>query len=114
MAGFSMRKNQRFNELVPVLYRGDKTAGEGMLKNLSLTGGSIKGSEPVSVGMALRLRVFIPGDPEPLVIDQAVVKWVKDMEFGVELTLQDQVAERITKLIAEKAKKQHSSRSRQS
>jgi len=114
MAGFSMRKNQRFKELVPVLYRGDKTVGEGMLKELSLSGGSIKGNAPVSVGMALRLRVFIPGDQEPLLIDRAIVKWVKDMEFGVELTLQNQVAERITKLVADKAKKQHGSQPRRS
>lgn len=114
MAGFSMRKNQRFKELVPVLYRGEKIIGEGMLKDLSLSGGSIKGNEPVSVGMALRLRIFVPEDPEPLLIDRAIVKWVKDMEFGVELTLESQAAERITKLVAEKAKKQHSSRSHQS
>jgi len=114
MAGFSMRKNQRFKELVPVMYRGDRIAGEGMLKDLSLSGGSIKGNEPVSVGMVLRLRVFIPGNREPLLIDRAVVKWVKDMEFGVELTLESQVAERITKLVAEKAKKQHGSQPRRS
>jgi len=114
MAGFSVRKNQRFKELIPITYRGNGIAGEGMLKELSLSGGSIKGNEPVSVGMALRLRIFVPGDPEPLEIDRAIVKWVKGMEFGVELTPENQDAERITKLVADKAKKQHGSQPRRS
>jgi hypothetical protein len=105
MAGFFMRKNQRFKDLVPVQYRGDGTAGEGMLKDLSLSGGSITGNGSVSVGMALTLHLFVPGDPEPLLIDRAVVIWVKGMEFGVELTPQPKVAQRITQLISEKVKK---------
>src|SRR5215470_793619 len=72
MAGFVMRKNQRFKELVPVQYRGEGIAGEGMLKDLSLNGGSITGTLPVRVGMALGLHMFVPGDPEPLLIDRAV------------------------------------------
>jgi hypothetical protein len=44
MAGFFMRKNQRFKELVPVQYRGDGIAGEGMLKDLSLSGGPLRGT----------------------------------------------------------------------
>jgi len=86
MAGFVMRKNQRFKELVPVQYRGEGIDGEGMLKDLSLNGGSITGTVPVRTGMALGLHMFVPGDPEPLLIGRAVVKWVKGMEFGVNLT----------------------------
>jgi hypothetical protein len=104
MAGFFMRKNQRFKDLVPVQYRGDGIAGEGMLKDLSLSGGSITGNGSVSVGMALKLHLFVPGDPEPVLVDRAVVIWVKGMEFGVELTPQPKVAQRITKLITEKVK----------
>lgn len=84
MAGFRMRKNQRFKESVPVLYRGAQTAGEGMLTDLSLSGGAVKGNEPVSVGMRLRLRILAPGDSEPLLLDRAIVRWVKGLEFGIE------------------------------
>ena len=34
------------------------------------------GNAPVSVGMALALQIFVSGDPEPLLIDRATVKWV--------------------------------------
>jgi hypothetical protein len=105
MAGFFMRKNQRFKDLLPVRYRGDGIVGEGMLKDLSLSGGSITGNSSVSVGMALQLHLFVPGDPEPVLVDRAVVIWVKGMEFGVELTLQPEVAQRFTKLITEMVKK---------
>lgn len=114
MARFFMRKNQRFKDLVPVQYRGKEIAGEGMLKDLSLNGGSITGNVPVPLGMVLGLHMFVPGDPDPLLIDRAIVKWVKGMEFGVELALKRNVSERITKLIAEKVKKPHRAPSRRS
>lgn len=84
MGRFAVRKNQRFRESVPVLYQGKEVAGEGMVKDVSLSGWQIKGSEPVSVGMPLVLRVFLPGEPEPLRIDRVTVQWVKGVEFGVE------------------------------
>lgn len=114
MAGFFMRKNQRFKDLVPVQYRGNGVAGEGMLKDLSLNGGSITGNLPVPVGEVLQLHMFMPGDPDPLLIDRALVKWVKGMEFGVELTLRRNVSERLRRLVTEKVKKPHRSPSRRS
>ena len=84
MAGFAMRKNQRLKKLVPVRYLGDGIAGEGIIEDLSLSGSYITGNAPVSVGMALALQIFVPGDPEPLLIDPASVKWVKGSEFGID------------------------------
>ena len=62
--------------------------------------------------MVLGLHMCVPGDPEPLLIGRAVVKWVKGMEFGVKLTPNRDVAQRITKLITEKVKGHHQSASR--
>ena len=84
MAGFAMRKNQRLKKLVPVRYLGDGIAGEGIIEDLSLSGSYITGNAPVSVGMALALQIFVPGDPEPLLIDPASVKWVKGSEFVID------------------------------
>jgi hypothetical protein len=110
MAGFVMRKHQRLKELVPVQYRGDEMAGEGIIKDLSLSGSSITGNTRVSVGMALALQLFVPGDPEPLLIDRAIVKWVKRAAFGVDFdTLHPTVAERITMVISTLVKKHHGS-----
>ena len=110
MAGFVMRKNIRLKRLVPVRYLRDGIAGEGIIKDLSLSGSYITGNAPVSVGMALSLQIFVPGDPVPLLIDRATVKWVKGSEFGVDFdTPLPKVAERITKVISTLVKTHHGS-----
>jgi len=101
MAGFVMRKGQRLKAFAPVRYREDGIAGEGIIKDLSLRGSYIIGNIPVSVGMVLALQIFVPGDPELLLIDRATVTWVKRAKFGVEFDIpQPEVAERITQVIA--------------
>ena len=108
MAGFVMRKHQRLKELVPVQYRGDGIAGEGIIKDLSLSGSYITGNTRVSLGMALALQMFVPGDPEPLLIDRTIVKWVKRANFGVDFdTPHPKVAERITTVISTLVKTHH-------
>jgi hypothetical protein len=108
MAGFAIRKHQRLKRLVPVRYRRDGIVGEVITKDLSLSGSYMTGNAPVSVGMALALHMFVPGDPEPLLIDRAIVKWVKGCEFGVDFaTSQPKMAERITTVISTLVKTQH-------
>ena len=110
MAGFGMRKHQRLKRLVPVRYRGDGIAGEGIINDLSLSGSYMTGNAPVSIGLALSLQMFVPGDPEPLLIDHATVIWVKGSEFGVDFdTPKPKVTERITKVISTLVKTQHGS-----
>jgi PilZ domain len=110
MAGFVMRKNQRLKKLVPVRYLGDKLAGEGIISDLSLSGSYVIGNVPVQVGMYLSLQIFVPGDQEPLLIDRAVVKWVKKGEFGVDFGTPDpKVVEQITRVISALAKQQYGS-----
>ena len=111
MAGFVMRKNNRLKKLVPVRYLWDGIAGEGIIKDLSLSGSYITGNASVSVGMALALQIFVPGDPVPLLIDRATVKWVKGSEFGVDFDtpLPKKVAEQITQVISTLVKTQHGS-----
>ena len=110
MAGFKMRKNHRLKKLVPVRYLSDGIAGEGLIEDLSLNGSYMTGNARVSVGMVLTLQMFVPGDPEPLLIDRAIVQWVKGDEFGVDFgTPQPKVAERITQIISALAKTEHGS-----
>jgi len=110
MAGFVMRKNSRLKRLVPVRYLRQGIAGEGIIKDLSLSGSYITGNAPVSVGMSLNLQIFVPGDSEPLLIDHAIVKWVRGPEFGVDFDAsQPKEAKQITKVIATLVKVQHGS-----
>ena len=101
MGGFVIRKYQRLRRLVPVRYLGEGIAGEGIIKDLSLSGSNMSGNARVSVGMPLALHMFVPGDPEPVLIDRTIVKWVTGSEFGVDFdTLHPTVTERITKIIS--------------
>ncbi|MGH7219387.1 MAG: PilZ domain-containing protein [Nitrospiraceae bacterium] len=110
MAGFGIRKGQRLKTFAPVRYRGDRVAGEGIIKDLSLSGSYIIGNKPVSVGMTLALRIFVPGDPELLLIDHATVTWVKRSKFGVDfVNPHPKMAERITQVISKLVKTQHGS-----
>lgn len=110
MPDFVIRKYQRFEKLVPVRYLTDAFAGEGIIKDLSLRGSYMTGNRWVCVGMALTLQIFVPGDPVPLIIDRATVKWVDDSEFGVSFdSPSPEVAERITTIISTLAKRQHGS-----
>ena len=103
MGGFVIRKYQRLRKLVPVQYLGEGIAGEGIIKDLSLSGSYIAGNALVSVGMPLALHMFVPGDSEPLPINRAIVKWVTGSEFGVDFDMpQPKIAERITEIIPER------------
>jgi len=110
MARFVLRDGQQLKTFAPAQYRGDGIAGEGIIKDLSLSGSYIIGNTPVSVGMALALQIFVPGDPELLLIDHATVTWVKRSKFGVDfVNPQPKVAKRITQVISTLVKTQHGS-----
>ena len=112
MPPFTVRKELRFRQSVPVQFRGDVVNGEGLLYDLSLSGGRIVGNVPVSVGLSLILRLSLPGDAEPFQFDQVMVHWVRGLEFGVDLgTLPQDVAERLTRVIAGLVEKHHGSTS---
>src|SRR6476620_5645456 len=101
MAGFVLRKSQRLKTFATMRYLGDGIAGEGIIKDLSLSGSYITGNVLVAVGVGLALQIFVPGDPVPLLIDRAIVKWVKGSEFGVDFdTPPPDIAERITRVIS--------------
>jgi hypothetical protein len=70
------------HRVVSVQYLGDEIAGEGIIDGTSLNGSYMTGNRPVSIGIASVLHMFVPGDPEPLLIDLATVIWVKNMGQG--------------------------------
>jgi hypothetical protein len=103
-----MRKNQRFHEALPVQYFGKGIIGQGLVKDLSMTGGQIVGDIQVSPGIVLSLRVSVPGEKEPFLIDPTFVQWTKGREFGVEFdTLPEKFVKRIRRTIASFVQKQH-------
>lgn len=45
----------------------------------------IKGVSPFSYGKRLRLQLWLPDQLEPAAVEQAVVRWIKDDQFGVSI-----------------------------
>lgn len=66
-----------------VEYRHAGGQGHGMLIDLSLQGCRIKGASPFSCGTRLRLQLWLPDQAQPVNVELAVVRWIKDDQFGV-------------------------------
>ena len=110
MARFFRRKHQRLARLVAVRYIRDGIGGEGVINDLSLSGCEMTGNTPVSVGMTLALQMFVPRDPEPLLIGRATVRWAKGSDFGVDFDAHEaKQAERITTVVSTLVKTQYGS-----
>lgn len=66
-------------------YLGEGVVGTGTVRDLSVKGWRIDGDKPVTVGMKLALRVFLPDQPKAIDIDGVTVQWVNDRQFGLEV-----------------------------
>ncbi|MCC2640731.1 MAG: hypothetical protein K0S45_1144 [Nitrospira sp.] len=64
-------------------YLGDGLVGTGRVCDLSVKGWRIDGDKPVTVGMKLALRVFLPDQPKAIDIEGVTVQWVKGTMFGL-------------------------------
>ncbi|HKY72580.1 MAG TPA: PilZ domain-containing protein [Nitrospira sp.] len=79
-----VRSQPRFEVQWLMLYRGENFLAEGTMLDISLQGGRFAGTMPVKVGMRLAIYVDSPQKPEDLVIEEAVVRWVSEEQFGAE------------------------------
>jgi hypothetical protein len=78
----------RAHSRVPVscflYYLGEGIVGTGKVCDLSVKGWRIEGDKPVTIGMKLTLRVFLPDEPKAIDVDGATVQWVQGSNFGLE------------------------------
>lgn len=79
----------RSHSRVPVscflYYLGEGLVGTGKVCDLSVNGWRIEGDKPVTVGMKLTLRVYLPDQPKAIDIEGVTVQWTKDRQFGLEI-----------------------------
>ena len=80
---FALRTYSRFPLHISMTYFGQVSAGRGTVQELSRVGCRILGNDPVIAGETLSVRIAVPTSTKPLIIEQATVKWVKGLEFGV-------------------------------
>ena len=81
---FKPRSHSRIPVSCFLYYLGEGVVGTGKVCDLSVKGWRIEGDKPVSVGMRLTLRVFLPDEPKAIDIEGVIVQWVKDGAFGLE------------------------------
>jgi PilZ domain-containing protein len=92
--GVSSMTNKRFalrvdSRQLPVqitmIYLGQHSAGQGIVQELSQVGCRTLGNDRdrVVVGDTVRLQLSFPTSDKPLIIERAIVKWVKGLEFGI-------------------------------
>lgn len=63
---------------------GNSHEVEGITLDLSIGGARIESDIDVFPGKQIRVRLVVPGEEEPLLIDQALVRWVAEDMFGIE------------------------------
>ena len=79
-----LRRHQRFPVHFQSVLSG-QPRGElvGTLMNLSKSGCRAKTDSKVFSGMQVSLRFDVPGEPTPICIDRAAVRWNRGGELGV-------------------------------
>ena len=79
-----LRRHQRFPVHFQSVLSG-QPRGElvGTLMNLSKSGCRAKTDSKVYSGMQVSLRFDVPGEPSPICIDRAAVRWNREGELGV-------------------------------
>lgn len=64
----------------------DEFEGEAQVLDISTNGCQASSHVAVEVGMQLRLSIFLGDQKWPLRIEQAMVRWVRGQNFGLEFT----------------------------
>lgn len=79
------RRGRRIPFFCRLFFFGDDDfEGEATLLDLSANGCRAKSSIPVEKGRLLRLSLFLPDHQWPVRINEAIVRWIDQQEFGLE------------------------------
>jgi PilZ domain len=88
LSPFDKRSSLRVPIACAVYYSDGAFHASGMTANLTHSGGCLRGSHHVQVGMVLTL-LLIPPTQSALLIKKATVRWVRNRSFGVQLDEDD-------------------------
>lgn len=79
-----LRKNLRSAVQLPISFKGDQIAGDGVVFNLSLEGCAVGTDAIVKPGTYLGLRIQTPQYEMPIEVELAAVRWSEARKFGLE------------------------------
>jgi len=77
------RKHARYQVELPAIFGGDHT-GMGIVYNLGIGGCKIVSDLAVDKGALLSVQLKTPDQTNPIVIRAATVRWIMELEFGIE------------------------------
>lgn len=77
------RQHRRVPAQVKSLVRVNSHEVEGETRDVSLGGAQIKSTLAVEPGRLIAVKLILPGDDTPILIEQARVQWNVDRTFGV-------------------------------
>lgn len=102
--GFSSpdeRRNQpRFTTQFRSTFSGGQNEGDGRMLDLSIGGCKIDSGMVVSQGDKFECRLHIPDLDWPIMIDEAIVRWVEGKTFGLAFThIRSREQDKITAII---------------
>ena len=97
------RQGARYPVIMHAVYAyTDSSRGEGVVEDVSINGCKVRSTKPANVKAELRLQFYPPGQAVPIEIQQAVVRWAGDGEFGVQFNRMEQAhEERLHRLLNE-------------
>ncbi len=73
----------------------------GTVSNLSVGGCKVDSKASVFIGMYLAVQVCLPGQEATLKVDQAVVRWAREQEFGLEfISMWPEAEERLHRFVS--------------
>ena len=94
------RQHRRVSAHVKSLVRVNSHEVEGETRDVSLSGAQIECSLVVEPGRQIAVKLIVPGDDTPILIEQARVQWHVDRTFGVRFVdLQPQELDELEQLI---------------
>ncbi len=96
------REHPRYQFHCEIWFPGKVESVAGTVSNLSVGGCKVGSPTPVDTGTYLEPRIYIMAAPEfPMKIDQAVVRWAKGQEYGLEfLTIGSEEEERLRRFLS--------------
>ena len=92
--------NSQFPVPISIIYRGQDSAGQGVVQELSRVGCRIIGNDPVVAGETLSVWLSLSTSQKSLFTERTTVQWIKGLEFGLAFQrLQLREADRLQHLL---------------
>ncbi|HSA62947.1 MAG TPA: PilZ domain-containing protein [Nitrospiraceae bacterium] len=76
---------RRISADCPGCYLTSSSLRPGVVRDISLNGFRIEGQSGLPRNTIVMVRLWLPNQPGSIDIDQAVVRWVNEHEFGVQI-----------------------------